>query len=127
MNNIKVGSNKSFGIVFFLFFLIVAIYPMFFDGNLRVWSIIISIIFLMLGLLNSRVLTPLNLLWFKFGILLGRIVSPIVMGLVFFVIVTPTGLIMKFLNKDLLNLKKSKSKSYWIKRTTLKTDMKDQF
>ena len=127
MNNIKVGSNKSFGIVFFLFFLIVAIYPMFFDGNLRVWSIIISIIFLMLGLLNSRVLTPLNLLWFKFGILLGSIVSPIVMGLVFFVIVTPTGLIMKFLNKDLLNLKKSKSKSYWIKRTTLKTDMKDQF
>ena len=127
MNNIKVGSNKSFGIVFFLFFLIVAIYPMFFDGNLRVWSIIISIIFLMLGLLNSRVLTPLNLLWFKFGILLGRIVSPIVMGLVFFVIVTPTGLIMKFLNKDLLNLKKSKAKSYWIKRTTLKTDMKDQF
>jgi hypothetical protein len=127
MNNIKVGSNKSFGIVFFLFFLIVAIYPMFFDGNLRVWSIIISIIFLMLGLLNSRVLTPLNLLWFKFGILLGRIVSPIVMGLVFFVIVTPTGLIMKFLNKDLLNLKKSKSKSYWIKRTTLKTDMKNQF
>ena len=127
MNNIKVGSNKSFGIVFFLFFLIVAIYPMFFDGNLRVWSIIISIIFLILGLLNSRALTPLNLLWFKFGILLGRIVSPIVMGLVFFVIVTPTGLIMKFLNKDLLNLKKSKSKSYWIKRTTLKTDMKDQF
>jgi|TARA_B100000795_G_C22652024_1_gene380665 hypothetical protein len=127
MNNIKVGSNKSFGIVFFLFFLIVAIYPMFFDGNLRVWSIIISIIFLILGLLNSRALTPLNLLWFKFGILLGRIVSPIVMGLVFFVIVTPTGLIMKFLNKDLLNLKKSKSKSYWIKRTTLKTDMKNQF
>ena len=127
MNNIKVGSNKSFGIVFFLFFLIVAIYPMFFDGNLRLFSLIISIIFLILGLLNSRALTPLNLLWFKFGILLGRIVSPIVMGLVFFVIVTPTGLIMKFLNKDLLNLKKSKSKSYWIKRTTLKTDMKNQF
>ena len=127
MNSIKVGSNKSFGIVFFLFFLIVAIYPMFFDGNLRLFSLIISIIFLILGLLNSRALTPLNLLWFKFGILLGRIVSPIVMGLVFFVIVTPTGLIMKFLNKDLLNLKKSKSKSYWIKRTTLKTDMKNQF
>ena len=127
MNSIKVGSNKSFGVVFFLFFLIVAIYPMFFDGNLRLFSLIISIIFLILGLLNSRALTPLNLLWFKFGILLGRIVSPIVMGLVFFVIVTPTGLIMKFLNKDLLNLKKSKSKSYWIKRTTLKTDMKNQF
>ena len=127
MNSIKVGSNKSFGVVFFLFFLIVAIYPMFFDGNLRLFSLIISIIFLILGLLNSRALTPLNLLWFKFGMLLGRVVSPIVMGLVFFVIVTPTGLIMKFLNKDLLNLKKSKSKSYWIKRTTSKTDMKNQF
>ena len=127
MNDIKIGSNKSFGIVFFIFFLIIAIYPTFFDGNLKVWSLVISIIFLILGLLNSRILTPLNILWFKFGMLLGRYVSPLAMGFVFFIIVTPTGLIMKLFNKDLLNLKKKKSKSYWIKRDTIKTDMKNQF
>ena len=106
MDNIKAGSNKSFGIVFFLFFLIISIYPIFFDGNLKIWSLVISIIFLTLGLLNSKILTPFNLLWFKIGMLLGRFISPVVMGLVFFIIVTPTGLIMKLLNKDLLNLKK---------------------
>jgi hypothetical protein len=127
MDNIKAGSNKSFGIVFFLFFLIISIYPIFFDGNLKIWSLVISIIFLTLGLLNSKILTPFNLLWFKIGMLLGRFISPVVMGLVFFIIVTPTGLIMKLLNKDLLNLKKNKSKSYWIKKDTLKTDMRNQF
>ena len=105
MEKIKAGSNKSFGIVFFVFFFAVAIYPIFFDGNLRVWSLIISFIFLILGLINSNLLTPLNLLWFKFGMLLGRIISPIVMGFVFFLVVTPTGYIMRLLNKDLLRLK----------------------
>jgi hypothetical protein len=127
MNNIKVGSNKSFGIVFFILFLIIAIYPIFFNESLKVWSLVISVIFLTLGLLNSRVLTPFNLLWFKIGMQMGRVVSPIVMGLVFFLVVTPTGLIMKLLNKDLLNLKRKKSKSYWIKRINSKTDMKNQF
>ena len=106
--NIKVSSNRSFGIVFFFFFLIVAIYPMYFGENFRIWSFIVSLIFLILGLINSRILTPLNLLWFKFGLLLGKIISPIVMGLVFFLVVTPTGLIMRALKKDLLNLKKKK-------------------
>ena len=127
MKNIKTGSNKSFGIVFFIFFLVVAIYPLYFGNSLRVWSIIVSLIFLILGLLNSRILTPLNLIWFQFGMLLGRVVSPIVMGLVFFVVVTPTGLIMRLLKKDLLNLKKKNSNTYWIKRDQTKTDMKNQF
>ncbi len=127
MEKIKAGSNKSFGIVFFVFFLAVAIYPIFFDGNLRVWSLIISFIFLILGLINSNLLTPLNLLWFKFGMLLGRIISPIVMGFVFFLVVTPTGYIMRLLNKDLLRLKRKNINSYWIKRTSLKSTMKDQF
>ena len=125
--NIKISSNKSFGIVFFILFLIIAIYPIFFNESLKVWSLVISVIFLTLGLLNSRVLTPFNLLWFKIGMQMGRVVSPIVMGLVFFLVVTPTGLIMKLLNKDLLNLKRKKSKSYWIKRINSKTDMKNQF
>lgn len=124
---IKVSSNKSFGIVFFIVFFIVSIYPLFFDGNLRVWSLIVALLFLALGLINSRILTPLNRLWFKFGIFLGKIISPIVMGLIFFVVVTPTGLIMRALKKDLLNLRKKDTKSYWIKRDKFESDMKNQF
>ena len=127
MDKVKIGSNRSFGIVFFIFFLIIGTYPIFFQGELRIWSLIVSIIFLLLGIINSRFLTPLNLLWFKFGMLLGRIVSPIVMGLVFFLVVTPTGLIMRILNKDLLRLKKKNIKTYWIERSSIKSDMKNQF
>jgi len=127
MDKVKIGSNRSFGIVFFIFFLIVGTYPIFFQGELRIWSLIVSIIFLLLGIINSRFLTPLNLLWFKFGMLLGRIVSPIVMGLVFFLVVTPTGIIMRILNKDLLRLKKKNIKTYWIERSSIKSDMKNQF
>ena len=127
MSKIKVGSNKSFGIVFFVFFLIIGLYPLINEGNIRIWLIVISIIFLILGLINSQILTPLNILWFKFGMLLGRFVSPIVMGLVFFLVVTPTGLIMKLFNKDLLKLRKNKNSSYWIKRPETKSEMKNQF
>ena len=127
MNKIKVGSNKSFGIVFFIFFLIISLYPLINHQNIRIWSLIISIIFLVLGLLNSQILTPLNILWFKFGIFLGRIISPIVMGLVFFLVVTPTGIIMRLLKKDLLKLKKKNSVSYWIEKDKTKSDMKNQF
>ena len=126
-SNIKIGSNKSFGIVFFLFFLIVSLFPLFKNENIRVWSLIIAIIFLILGLLNSKFLTPLNKIWFKFGILLGNFVSPIVMGIVFFAIVTPTSLIMKVLGKNLLNLKKDNKKTYWIERSKIKSKMKNQF
>ena len=126
-SNIKIGSNKSFGIVFFLFFLIVSLFPLFNDGNIRFWSLIIAIFFLVLGLMNSKILTPLNKIWFRFGILLGSFVSPIVMGLVFFAIVTPTALIMRVLGKNLLNLKKNNKKTYWIERSKIKSKMKDQF
>ena len=126
-SNIKIGTNKSFGIVFFLFFLIVSIFPLLKDENIRIWSLIIALIFLILGLLNSKVLTPLNKIWFKFGILLGSFVSPIVMGIVFFTIVTPTSLIMKVLGKNLLNLKKDNKKTYWIEKSKIKSKMKDQF
>ena len=126
-NNIKIGSNKSFGIVFFVFFFIVSIFPLFDDRNIRIWSLIISVIFLILAILNSKILTPLNQIWFKFGILLGRFVSPIVMGIVFFAIVTPTSLIMRVLGKNLLNLKKNNKKTYWIERSKIKSKMKNQF
>ena len=126
-SNIKIGTNKSFGLVFFVFFFIVSIFPLLNDGNIRVWSLIISIIFLILGILNSKILTPLNQVWFKFGILLGRFVSPVVMGAVFFVVVTPTSVIMKVLQKNLLNLKKGNKKTYWIERSKIKSKMKNQF
>ncbi len=123
---IKVASNKSFGIVFFVFFLAVALYPLINSEELRIWSLILSLIFLVLGLINSSILTPLNLIWFKFGMLLGRIISPIIMAIVFFCVVTPTGLIMKLFRKDLLNLKKKNKKSYWIERKS-RSEMKNQF
>ena len=127
MDDIKIGSNRSFGIVFSIVFLIIAIYPLINSEELRVWSLIIAIIFLVLGLINSKILTPLNKLWFKFGILLGRIVSPVIMGIIFFLVVTPIGLFMRMIGKDLLNLKFNKDKSYWIEKTGPKSKMRNQF
>ena len=89
MDKIKISSNRSFGIVFFIVFFLIAIYPLVNQGSIRYWSIFISIIFLILGLLDSRILTPLNRLWFKFGIFLGRIVTPLIMAIIFFLVVTP--------------------------------------
>ena len=127
MDDIKIGSNRSFGIVFFIVFLLIAIYPLIDNGELRIWSLIIAIIFLTLGLINSKGLTPLNKLWFKFGLLLGKVVSPLIMGIIFFLVVTPTALIMRIIGKDLLNLKFNNKKSYWIEKTGPKSKMKNQF
>ena len=126
-NNIKIGSNRSFGIVFFVVFILIGFYSLLNDGNLNIISILIGIIFLILGILNSRFLTPLNKIWFKFGILLGQIISPIVMGIIFFLVVTPIAFIMRVLGKDVLKLKKNTDNSYWIKKTDLKSKMKNQF
>ena len=127
MDEIKISSNRSFGIVFFIVFLLIATYPLLNNDHVRIWSLIISIVFLILGLLNSKILFPLNKIWFKFGILLGKIISPLIMGLIFFVVVTPIGLLMRLFNKDLLNLKFKKSKSYWIEKSEPKSKMKNQF
>ena len=127
MDDIKIGSNRSFGIVFFVVFLIIAFYPLINDENIRYWSLFISLVFLTLGLLNSNILTPLNKIWFKFGILLGKVISPIIMGIIFFFVVTPIGLLMKIFKKDLLNLKFNNKKSYWIEKKDPKSKMKNQF
>ena len=127
MDKIKIGSNRSFGLVFFIVFLLIAIYPLIYSGDLRIWSLIISLIFLILGLFDSKILYPLNKIWFKFGIFLGKIISPFVMGIIFFFVVTPTSLLMKIFNKDLLNLKFNKNKSYWIEKNEPKSKMKNQF
>ena len=126
-SQISKSSNKSFGIVFFIVFLIIAFYPLFYEGSLRIWSLIISITFLILGLTNSKVLTPLNNIWISFGIILGKVISPLIMGIIFFFVVTPIGVFMRIIGKDLLNLKFTKQKSYWIENNQPKSKMKNQF
>ena len=127
MSDIKISSNRSFGLVFFVVFLFISIYPLLNEGNLRFWSLIIAIIFLFLGTLNSKILTPLNKIWFKFGLFLGRIVSPIVMSIIFFFVVTPISFVMRILGKDILNLKRNNNKTYWIEKSGPKSKMKNQF
>ena len=127
MADVKINSNRSFGIVFFIVFILIAIYPLTYHGEIRIWSLIISLTFLVLALLNSKILTPFNKLWFKFGIILGKIISPVIMGLIYFFIVTPIGLTMRLLGKDILNLKYNKNKSYWIEKNGPKSKMKNQF
>tara|TARA_Y100001980_G_C14287554_1_gene119745 strand:- start:36 stop:419 length:384 start_codon:yes stop_codon:yes gene_type:complete len=127
MDDVKISSNRSFGIVFFIVFLLIALYPLINKGEFRLWSLIISFIFFILGILNSKILTPLNKLWFKFGIFLGKIVSPIIMGIIFFFVVTPIGVLMRIFGKDVLNLKYNNDKSYWIEKTGPKSKMKNQF
>jgi predicted membrane metal-binding protein len=127
-SEIKISSNRNFGLVFFFVFLIVSLWPLINEGSPRYWSIVIAVIFLILGLLNSKLLTPLNKLWFKFGLFLGFIISPIIMGIIFFLVIAPTGLVMKLMGKDLLDKKyDNKKKSYWINRTKTKNTMKQQF
>ena len=127
-DKIKISSNRSFGLLFFVVFLIVSLWPLTHEGSIRIWSVIISAVFLILGLINSRLLTPLNVLWFKLGMTLGAIISPIVMGIVFFLVVTPTGFILRIMGKDLLNKKYDKEKeTYWIKRNAPTGTMKRQF
>ena len=121
------SSNKSFGIVFFLVFFLIATYPLFYGNDLRLWSLFVSFIFLILGFMNSKILSPLNRIWFKFGIILGKVFSPIVMGIIFFIVVTPIALIMRILRKDILNLKFNENDTYWIDKKGPKSSMKNQF
>ena len=124
---IKRSSNKSFGIVFFIVFLLIGIWPILNNESYRFWALVISLVFLILGLTNSKLLTPFNILWFKLGIFLGKIVSPVVMGIIVFFVLTPTAILMRLFKKDLLNLKYNDSKSYWIKKDEIKSKMKNQF
>ena len=124
---IKLPSNRNFGIVFSIVFLIIAIWPILNQNEIRIWSIIISLIFLILGLINSKFLSPLNKAWFKFGLILGSVIAPIVMGIVFFLVVTPTGLIMKALGKDILALKRNKNNTYWLEKDNSNNNLKNQF
>ena len=127
-SKIEIGSNRTFGLVFFIVFIIISFYPTVIHGEgFRIWSFIIGLIFLFLGVLKSQFLTPLNIAWLKFGLFLGRFIAPIIMALVFFSVVTPTGLFMRLLRKDILNLKRKDVKSYWILKNNSNRNMKNQF
>jgi len=123
----KIPTNRNFGLVFCFVFFLIFLEPIIRDAQLRYWSLVISLIFMILGLINSKLLTSLNKIWYKFGLFLGKIVSPFVMGLIFFLVVTPTSLLLKLFNKDILNKNKKKTKSYWIEKDEKKSSMKNQF
>ena len=123
----RISSNRSFGLLFSAVFLIISLWPLKNGDNLILWSFFLSILFFTLGILNSKLLTPFNKIWFKFADILGYLVSPIVMAAIFFLVITPTGILMRFFGKDLLYLKKKNYKTYWIKKDEDKIIMKNQF
>jgi len=125
----KLPTNRNFGLVFSIFFLVISTY-FYLNFNMNLGTIIfifLSLIFFIFGILNSKILYPINLIWYKFGILLGKIVSPIIMGIIFFLVVTPIGIFLKIIKKDILNLKFNKNKTYWIQKDGPKSNMKNQF
>ena len=122
------SSVKSFGILFAIVFLIIATWPLLNSEEIRIWSLVVSVIFLILGLIKSKILNPLNNFLIKLCELLGKIIAPIVMLFIFFVIITPMSFLVKIMRKDLLNVKFDKNKSsYWIKRDEDLGPMKNQF
>jgi hypothetical protein len=126
LNKISKRSNITFGILFFILFLIISLYPLKSDGVIRVWSIILSLIFLIITIIRPNLFIFLNKLWIQFGILLGKIISPIVMSLVFFFVVTPIGILLRIFKKDVMGLKRG-AYTYWINREDKIQSMKKQF
>ena len=119
-------NNITFGILFFIFFLIIGLFPLISVGVIRIWSVVLSLVFLIITIIRPNLFTFLNRLWIQFGIFLGKIISPIVMGLVFFFVVTPIGILVRILKKDVMGLKRGAS-SYWINREDKLQSMKKQF
>jgi len=124
----KLSSNRSFGVVFFIFFLILSLFPLLKNNQVNFYFLVIALVFLVLGLLNAKILTPLNKYWLKFGDILGKFVSPIIMFLIYFFTVFPVNLLLRLFNKDVMYLKlHKKNKSYWIKKEVNDTNMNNQF
>ena len=116
----KISSNRSFGVLFSIVFLLIAFWPFFNSHNfndIKIWSLILSSILLILAIIKSKILTPFNIAWIKFGNLLGRIIAPIVLATLYFFVLTPIGLLLKLFKKDILNLRIKKDvKTYWLTR-----------
>lgn len=116
----KRGSNRSFGVLFSIVFLLIAFWPILESHSLndvKIWSLIVSLVFLILAIIKSKILTPFNIVWIKFGNFLGKIIAPIILAILFFLVVTPIGLLLRIFNKDILNLRITKNlKTYWLTR-----------
>ena len=124
----KRSSNRSFGLLFFVVFLVIALWPLTKKSEINLYLISIALIFFVLGILNSKILSPLNKAWIKLGEILGRIVAPVVMAIVYFIILTPISLLVRLFGKDLIGMKFSNDiKSYWIKRKKHLGPMDKQF
>ena len=124
--DIKRKDNITFGVLFFVFFLVIGLYPLKTVGTVRIWSLVLSLLFLIITIIRPNLFTFLNRLWIQFGILLGKIISPLVMGLVFFFVVTPIGILIRILKKDVMGLKRGAS-TYWINREDKVQSMRKQF
>ena len=124
---IKMPSNRNFGLVFCVIFSLIGIYPLIFNQEIKLIFLILAIIFLLLGIMNSKILTPLNKLWMKFGYFMGKIISPLVMLMIFYLVITPIAVFLRIIGKDVLKKNKIKVESYWIKKEEIKSTMKDQF
>ena len=115
--HIQGSSDRGFGIVFACVFTIIGLWPLFSDGTVRIWSLAIAAGFLVVALARPGLLASLNRLWMRFGLLLSKVVNPVIMALLYYVTVTPMGLLMRALGKDLLRLRfEPGAKSYWIER-----------
>ena len=123
----KKENNKSFGILFFIIFLLITLWPLINSESIRLWALGVALIFLVLGITNSKILSPIKKSWIKLGEILGKIIAPIVMGFIYFIIITPIGLFIRLIGKDILSLKFNKNQSYWIKRSKNVNTMKRQF
>ena len=127
-SKIHLGSNKSFGILFAFIFLLISLFPLIEERHIRVWSLVISIMLFIVSFVSPALLSPFNKAWFKFGLFLGNIISPLAMGVFFFLFITPTGLLIRLVNKNYINKKIDKSQpSYWIERKEKMGSMKNQF
>ena len=125
---VKMGTEKNFGIVFSAIFIIVGLLPLIDSNSPKFWALGISLLFMLLAFLAPQTLKIPNKLWFKIGMLIGRIIGPICMAIVFATTIVPIGLILRLFGKDLLRLKMDPSaKSYWIKRIDEPQSMKYQF
>ena len=128
---VNASSNRTFGFVFTALFVIIALFPLLHGQGMRIWALMIAAIFLIAATMVPNVLSPLNLIWTKFGHLLHHMVGPVVLGFLFFFVVTPIAITLRLIRKDSLGLQFNKnSSSYWIERTHPGPDaesLKNQF
>lgn len=130
-DDVKGSSNRSFGVVFAVVFAVIGLWPLIGAGPVRLWALAVSLVFLLLAFIAPKTLAPLNRLWLKFGLLLHKVVNPVIMAVMFFLVITPTALVVRLIGKRLLQTSFDReAASYWIERDPPgpdPADMQNQF